>query len=91
LLTRSGRPLLRTDVWRIVKRAATLARVGAYPHAFRRSLATYLMRAGASVTAVQELLGHRKLDTTAQYLSVDRRDLHEAVEALERGLGRKTA
>ena len=42
------------------------------------------VRAGASVLAVQELLGHQRLDTTAVYVACDRDDLRRAVGVLER-------
>jgi site-specific recombinase XerD len=46
-------------------------------------VATHLVREGANVVAVQELLGHARLDTTQRYVEVDRADLHRAVAALE--------
>jgi len=54
------------------------------PHTLRRALATHLVREGASVPAVKELLGHANLSTTATYVEVDLEDLRRAVERLER-------
>jgi integrase/recombinase XerD len=83
-LSRFGTPLRGQDVGRLVRRAARRANLGKLgPHALRRSLATELVRAKASLPAVQELLGHRSLGTTAHYLVLDRSDLHDAVRVLD--------
>lgn len=61
----------RLRVWRIVKRAAEKAGIpSATPHQLRHSFATELVRAGANVRAVQDLMGHESLSTTAKYLGV---------------------
>lgn len=84
LLSLCGTPLTCAGVYGLVKKLAALAGVRAHPHAFRRSLATHLVREGASVPAVQALLGHVNLSTTAAYVAVDFEDLRRAVERLER-------
>jgi len=38
------------------------------PHGLRRSFATLLAENGASVAAIQVLLGHESLDTTTRYV-----------------------
>jgi integrase/recombinase XerD len=62
----------------IVRRA--LARADLHPphqgaHLLRHSLATRLLRNGASLTEIGELLRHRNLDTTRIYAKVDERTL----------------
>lgn len=83
LLTRNGRPFSGAEVTMVVRDAARRAGINAHPHAFRRALATGLVREGADVTAVQFLLGHERLETTAGYVTLNRDDLRRAVAALE--------
>ncbi len=84
ILGAEGKPLSSEGVLRIVRAVARRAGVHATPHAFRRSVATHLVRAGVTVPAVQKLLGHSSLQMTAHYVLVDLEDLHRAVEKLER-------
>ena len=84
LVSRSGRPLGTETIRALVAGVARRAGIQAHPHAFRRAVATHLVRAQVPVRAVQELLGHRSLSTTAQYVSVDREDLRRTVAILER-------
>lgn len=43
------------------------------PHGLRRAFATFLAEKGASVAAIQILLGHESLDTTTRYVRVSNR------------------
>ncbi len=72
-------PLTATAVRAIMGRAcqrAGLPRVGA--HRLRHSLATDLLRAGAPLAEVGQVLRHRSQLSTAGYAKVD----HEALRAL---------
>jgi integrase/recombinase XerD len=72
-LSRTGRPIDRSTVWRIVRGAASDAGIGkkVSPHTLRHSFATHLLQGGADLRVVQELLGHVDVATTQIYTHVD--------------------
>lgn len=81
LLSRTGRPLDRIAVWRIVRRQAARAGLGSvHPHMLRHSFATHLLGGGADLRIVQELLGHADVATTQIYTHVDSGRLRSIVD-----------
>ena len=72
-LSRTGRPLGRETIWRIVRKYARRAGLekNVHPHTLRHSFATHLVSHGADLRTVQEMLGHVTIATTQRYLHVD--------------------
>ncbi|WP_428984166.1 tyrosine-type recombinase/integrase [Ralstonia psammae] len=54
-----------------LERVGIDAVAGRGPHLFRHSLATQLLRSGASLTQIGQLLRHQNPDTTRIYAKVD--------------------
>ena len=71
LLTRRGRPLLTSDIRRLVVKYSRLAGIElASPHMLRHAYATHMLERGADLRAIQELLGHASVSTTQVYTHV---------------------
>ncbi len=58
------------------------------PHKLRHTAATLMLKNGADIRALQEVLGHSNLNTTQIYTHLDNAALHEA--AMANPIGRRT-
>jgi integrase len=77
-----GRPLAYPAVYDLVLRLRRRAGVDFEPHQFRHTYATWLLRRGAGMESVKELLGHALISTTIDtygHLTVE--DARRALEA----------
>jgi integrase/recombinase XerD len=72
-----GKPLSRMGVWKLVRKYALLAGIArpVSPHVLRHSCATHMLEGGASILAVQEMLGHEDIATTQIYTHLTGQDL----------------
>lgn len=78
------RPLTTRAVQYLAERMQLAARIvrRCNPHVWRHSYATDLIRNGADITEVQQLLGHSSPNVTARYLHCDLSRLGGVVERL---------
>lgn len=80
-LNRSGGKLTRVMVFYIVRSLAEAAGIKKTisPHTLRHSFATHLLEGGASLRAIQQMLGHESIATTEIYLHLDSTRLREEI------------
>ncbi|MEE3037585.1 MAG: site-specific tyrosine recombinase XerD [Bacteroidota bacterium] len=80
-LNRRGQKLSRVMVFNIVKDSVEKSGINkaVSPHSFRHSFATELIKRGADLRAVQEMLGHESITTTQIYTHIDRDQLRESI------------
>ena len=80
---------------RAIHDAATLARIDkrVSMHSLRHAFATHLLEQKVDIRVIQVLLGHKRLDTTAQYVQVATEILREVISPLEslQTVGRQTS
>jgi len=85
-LSVTGRRLSYQMIADRIRDYALQAELKAPVHTFRHCCATHLLRGSASVRHVQQLLGHRDLNTTEIYTHLELEDLKQTVKSATRQL-----
>ena len=69
-LNHKGQPLSRQGLWKLLKAYGTAAGIQKEltPHLFRKSMAMHLVENGAELSVVQEILGHKNIALTQNYV-----------------------
>ncbi|MFW6263332.1 MAG: tyrosine-type recombinase/integrase [Thermotogota bacterium] len=85
-LTYRKKPMDRTAVYRMVKKYLEMCgldkkKMG--PHVLRHTFATALMSKDVSLYKIKELMNHKSLSTTQNYLHVMEQDLKDVVEKID--------
>jgi len=80
-LNRRGHQLTRMMIFTIIRRLALAAGITKTisPHTLRHSFATHLLKNGADLRVIQQLLGHENITTTELYTHLDVQDLRKAI------------
>ena len=81
-LNEDGKPISRQYFWQIIKKYSVKAGiiVNVTPHTLRHCFATHLLENGADLRAVQEMLGHSKINTTQIYTHVSSKRILSAYD-----------
>ncbi len=79
ILNRWGSQMNANGIWAVVKRCAHLAGIkkNVTTHTFRHTCATHMLKNGAPVRHLQEMLGHESLESTQIYTHVTINDLKQ--------------
>ena len=78
-LNRDGKKISRISVWKDIEHLAKAAGITrrVYPHLFRHTFASHLLKGGADLRSLQEMLGHSNLNTTQIYTHTNLHDIKQ--------------
>jgi integrase/recombinase XerD len=82
-LSVAGRRFPYQTIAQIIRDYAAACGLKASAHTFRHCYATHLLRHGASIHYIQQLLGHDTLETTERYTHLTTEDLKTAITAAQ--------
>ncbi len=80
---RLSQTIMTQTFLRYARAAGVTDRKRVTPHTLRHVFASELLRAGANLRQIQELLGHKHLDSTQRYTRVTAHELRGAVKRLQ--------
>lgn len=73
-----ARPYAGGVIQRMIRQMGIRAGIGrVHPHALRRAFASHMLEGGADLRAIQDLLGHEKVTSTALYTLLSDKNLKE--------------
>lgn len=84
-VTRSGKPMDRSNIWRKMKKLAGKAHVAAekvFPHNLRHLFARMYYDATHDIARLADLLGHSSVDTTRIYTATSSREERDQMDRL---------
>ena len=84
-VTRSGKPLNRSNIWRELQGVCAAARVDArkvFPHNFRHLFAVTFYRMEKDIAKLADLLGHASINTTRIYIMESGAEHERRIEKL---------
>jgi integrase/recombinase XerC len=80
---RLSQTIMTQTFLRYARAAGVTERKHVTPHTLRHVFASELLRAGANLRQIQDLLGHKHLDSTQRYTRVTAHELRGAVKRLQ--------
>lgn len=82
LSEKRGERLTRQFIFKMLREVASQAGIKktVHPHIFRHSFATEMIRAGANLVAVKEILGHTSIASTEIYINLKTSDLRKTLQ-----------
>ena len=83
--TRSGRPLDRSNIWRMMKAAARAAGVSlqkVFPHNLRKLFARTFYGKEKDIAKLADILGHGSIETTRIYIMTTGREHQKKIDSL---------
>ncbi len=80
-ISKLGKKISRISIWKMVKKYVLLSGINknATVHTFRHSFATELLKNGADLRSVQELLGHKSILATQIYTHITEESKFKAI------------